>query len=143
MKHLVSTFGNVSLRTARRQLMEAHEFFGPPPEKDLEYRLAYRLLGARSDIDRRVLGALVGRPQRFSDLKRVLGPRKDANLTQSLRRLHRDGLVRARLAARKEPATKIHELTPLGALVVFHIAEMSTAHRSAQALLRGKQAETA
>lgn len=123
--------------------MEAYEFFGPPVEPDLEYRLAHKLLGARSDLDRRVLGALVGRPQRFSELKRVLGGRTDANLTQSLARLHRDGLVQPRLQARTVPAVKVHELTVLGSLVVFHIAEMSTAHGSAQALLRGRAAAEA
>jgi DNA-binding HxlR family transcriptional regulator len=121
--------------------VKAYEYFGPGPDPDVEYRLAHRLLGARSDLDRRVLGALVGRPQRFSDLKRVLGGRKDANLTQSLRRLSRDGLVRARVQARAKPATKIHELTPLGALVVFRIVQMSTAHASADALLRGQAAD--
>lgn len=121
--------------------MRAYEFFGPSPEPGLEYRLAHRLLGARSDLDRRVLGALVGRPQRFSELKQVLGGRKDANLTQSLHRLHRDGLVRARLQARTEPAVRVHELTPLGALVLFQVVRMSTAHESAQALLRGQAAD--
>lgn len=123
--------------------VQAYDFFGPGPEPDLEYRLAHRLLGARSDLDRRVLGALVGRPRRFSELKQVLGGRKDANLTQSLRRLHRDGLVRSRLLARSRPAVKVHELTPLGAVVVFHVARMSTAHESAEALLRGQAAEGA
>lgn len=123
--------------------MLAHEFFGPVPDPDVEYRLAYRLLGARSDLDRRVLGALVGRPQRFSELKRVLDDRKDANLTQSLARLQRSGLVRSRIQARKAPATKRYELTALGSLVLFHMAEMSFAHSSAEALLRGKAADAA
>jgi DNA-binding HxlR family transcriptional regulator len=118
----------------------AYEFFGPSPEPGVEYRLAHRLLGARSDLDRRVLGSLVGRPQRFSELAHVLGGRKDANLTQSLRRLQRDGLVRNRLQARSRPAAKVHELTPLGALVVFHVAAMSMAHESARLLLRGRAA---
>ncbi len=123
--------------------MKAYEFFGPSPGPDVEYRLAHKLLGSRSDIDRRVLGALVGRPQRFSELKPVLGTRKDANLTQSLERLHRDGLVRSRIQARKAPAVKVHELTTLGALVVFHVAEMSTAYGSSEALLRGQAAANA
>ncbi|MFO1533694.1 MAG: hypothetical protein ABR562_08405 [Thermoplasmatota archaeon] len=121
-------------------MMMAHEFFGPSPQPDLEYRLAYRLLGARSDLDRRVLGGLVGRPRRFSELKPLLGGRKDANLTQSLARLHGEGLVRTRIQARDAPAIKVHELTALGSLVVFHIAEMSLAHSSAAALLRGRAA---
>ena len=123
--------------------MKAYEFFGPSPAPDVEYRLAHKLLGARSDIDRRVIGALVGRPQRFSELLGVLDDRKDANLTQSLRRLHRDGLVRARLQARRAPAVKVHELTPLGALVVFHVARMSSAHESARVLLRGRATDAA
>lgn len=120
--------------------VKAYEFFGPGPEPDIEYRLAHRLLGARSDLDRKVLGALVGRPRRFSELKEVLGGRKDANLTQSLRRLQRDGLVRTRLHARVHPVVKVHELTPLGCLVVFLVAQMATAHESAEALLRGRSA---
>lgn len=123
--------------------MDAHAFFGPSPAPDEEYRLAHRLLGAKSDLDRRVIGALVGRPQRFSDLTRLLGERADANLTQSLARLQRDGLVRSRIDARRRPTVKLHELTPLGTLVVFHIAQMSTAHTSADALLRGRAAEAA
>ena len=123
--------------------MDGHEFFGPSPEPELEYRLAYRLLGARSDLDRRVLGALVGRPQRFSELTRVLAGRSDSTLTQSLARLARDGLVRSRIHARSRPTTKVHELTPLGALVVFHVAEMATARTSAEVLLRAKSAASA
>ncbi len=124
-------------------VMDVHAFFGPSPDPDVEYRLAYRLLGARSDLDRRVLGALVGSPQRFSELKRVLDGRSDATLTQSLARLSRDGLVRPRVQARVKPVVKVHELTPLGALVVFHIAEMASAHQSAEVLLRGKAAASA
>ncbi len=133
------------LSTATKHVlrMQAYEFFGASDDADVEYRLAHKLLGARSDLDRRVLGALVGRPQRFLELKRVLDGRADANLTQSLARLHRDGLVQSRLQARKAPAIKVHELTQLGGLVVFHIAEMSTAHTSAQALLRGQAAAEA
>lgn len=122
--------------------MKLYEFIGPPPEPDIEYRLAHKLLGARSDLDRRVLGALVGHPQRFSELKHLLDGRKDANLTQALARLQRDGLLRTRMDARTKPVIKTYELTQLGALVVFRIAQMSPVHESIEAYRRGQAASS-
>ena len=112
--------------------MKAMPFAGGLPEADAEFRLAHRLMGAEGDLDRRILGALVGRPRRFLELKPLLGRRTEANLTQALQRLTRDGLVIQRAADWDAPGIKTHELTPLGALVLFHIVEMDFAARAAR-----------
>lgn len=112
--------------------MKAIPFAPEEPETGFEFRLAHRLLAAEGDLDRRVLGALVGRPHRFHELKPLLGTRTEANLTQALRRLTRDGLIVQRACGWDDPSVKTHELTPLGAQVLYHIVEMEFASRASQ-----------
>lgn len=116
--------------------MEFAPFGATPPLPQSEFRVAHRLLGAAGDLDRRLLGALVARPRRFLELKPLLGKRTEANLTQALRRLTRDGLIIQRAAEWDDPSVKTHELTPLGTRVLYHIVELEFAARAAQ--LRSK-----
>lgn len=104
--------------------------FPSSPAGASEVEAAQRLL-ASGDLDRRVLGAIVGRPRRFGELKTLLGTRTEANLTQSLRRLTRDGLIVQRAADWDDPSIKTHELTTLGTRVLFHIVELEFAARIA------------
>jgi DNA-binding PadR family transcriptional regulator len=101
------------------------------PDADVEFHLAHRLMAA-GDLDRGVLGALVGRPRRFAELKRLLGKRTEANLTQALQRLTRDGLIVQRAADWEDPSIKTHELTPLGTLVLYHLVELDFVARAAR-----------
>lgn len=110
------------------------------PEPDVEYRLAYRLLSARSSLDREVLLALVARPRRYAELKPLLRGRRDHNLTKSLHRLRWGGLVDQRGDFRHDPPVTTYELSNLGTLVVFRMMQMLPAHESAEALLRGRAA---
>lgn len=112
--------------------MKAMPFAGEVPEPGTEFQLAHRLMGADGDLDRRILGTLVGRPRRFAELKPLLGKRTEANLTQALRRLTRDGLITQRAADWDDPSIKTHELTPLGTLVLYHIVEMDFVARASR-----------
>ncbi len=112
--------------------MKVTSFAGEVPERNAEFHLAHRLMAADGDLDRRVLGTLVGRPRRFAELKPLLGKRTEANLTQALQRLTRDGLIIQRAADWDDPSIKTHELTPLGTLVLYHIVEMDFAARAAR-----------
>jgi DNA-binding PadR family transcriptional regulator len=112
--------------------MKAMPFTAEPPEPGMEFRLAHRLMGADSDLGRRLLGALVGRPRRFAELKPLLGKRTPANLTQALRRLTRDGLIIQRTTDWDAPGSKTHELTSLGILVLYHIVELGFVARASR-----------
>ena len=112
--------------------MKVMSFAGAPADGEGEFKLAHRLLAADGDMDRRILGALVGRPRRFGELKPLLDNRTEANLTQALRRLTRDGLIVQRAADWDDPSLKTHELTPLGTRVLYHIVEMDFVARTAR-----------
>lgn len=61
-----------------------------------------------------VVGRLLERPHRFSELKRSIGGVSQKMLTQTLRALERDGLVRRSVHAGSPPPVT-YALTPLGA----------------------------
>lgn len=65
--------------------------------------LAHRILGKDTDLDRNVLLTLIARPQRFSELEPLLRGRGKNNLTQALSRLESEGLIQARMSARRRP----------------------------------------
>jgi len=60
-----------------------------------------------------VIGLLEARPKRFSELQRELGGVSQKVLTQTLRRLERDGLVSRTVYAQVPPRVE-YALTPLG-----------------------------
>ena len=97
----------------------------PPPDWDVT--LAHRLLGKRSDLDRNILLTLIGRPQRFSGLEPLLRGRGKNTLTQALKRLEGDGLIQARLNARRDPPVAAYELTSFGILVVRNVMALERA----------------
>ena len=118
-------------------------YVAPAPQEDVEYSHAHRLLGQRNPVDRRILEELVGRPQRYGELRGLLEGKRDHNLTMALHRLMRDGLVDQRIDASAKVAVKAYELTSLGVHVVLLMHEMLPAHVSAQLLLRGQAAALA
>lgn len=60
-----------------------------------------------------LLGLLAGRPMRFNALRREVGGISQKVLSQTLKRLERDGLV-TRTAIATVPVTVEYALTPLG-----------------------------
>jgi DNA-binding HxlR family transcriptional regulator len=60
-----------------------------------------------------VLNALAGRTQRYSDLSRIVAGVSQKMLTQTLRVLERDGLIRREVTA-SVPVRVDYSLTPLG-----------------------------
>jgi DNA-binding HxlR family transcriptional regulator len=108
------------------------------PEPDIEYRIAHALLGSAHGLDRAIVGALAGRPRRYSELKPLLKGKTDNNLTMALERLRRDGVIAQSVDTRKKPVLKTYELTQLGVLVLLRMHEMIPAHESARILLRGR-----
>jgi DNA-binding HxlR family transcriptional regulator len=61
-----------------------------------------------------VIGALDGRVMRFGELKRVCAGISQKMLTQTLRKLERDGLVLRTLYAQTLPIATEYQLTKLG-----------------------------
>jgi DNA-binding HxlR family transcriptional regulator len=88
-------------------------------EEGIHLRLAYELAAEDGDLRRGILQELVGRPQRYADLKVLLRGRRDHNLTVALVRLQRDGLISRRTNARQKPPTHTYELSSLGIQVVL------------------------
>src|SRR5690349_20880174 len=64
-----------------------------------------------------IVNALADGPQRYSDLARRIASISQKMLTQTLRNLERDGLVR-RTVTPSVPVRVDYELTPLGAGIV-------------------------
>ncbi|MCA1814535.1 MAG: hypothetical protein LC624_11395 [Halobacteriales archaeon] len=97
----------------------------PLPEPSHEVKLAHALLGRRSDLDLRLLEALLAEPKRYRELRGLL-PRRASEtlLTRALERLGESGLVRqgARLDDPADP--RYYAATSLGVLVVLKAHEM-------------------
>lgn len=110
----------------------------PLPERDVEFRLAARLLGKDDGLDRAILERLVGEPRRYSDLKPLLGARRDNVLTKALARLRAEGLVKQLLDLDAKPPAPRYALTQLGVLVIFRMHEMLPVHEALAAARRGK-----
>ena len=107
---------------------------GLPANWDL--MLAHRILGKDSDLDRNVLLTLIGRPQRFSELEPLLRGRGKNNLTQALVRLEAEGLIQARLNARRAPPVQTYELTAFGILVIRNLIALEKAWQLPELLRR-------
>lgn len=73
-------------------------------------------------LDRAVIHRLVARPRRFAELQPVLRGRGKNNLTQSLKRLRLEGVIRMRTDLRPKPPVDYYELTGLGARVAMILA---------------------
>lgn len=97
----------------------------PLPEPGHEVKLAHWLLGKRSDLDLRVLEALLAEPKRYRDLRDQLleGP-SDTPLTRALKRLGERGLVRKGLNLDDPGDPRYYAATSLGVLVVLKAHEM-------------------
>lgn len=111
--------------------------WGLPP-RDVEYRLAVRLLHQDPPLDREILEVLVGRPRRYRDFKPLLKGRNDNVLTKALTRLRDEGLIKQGLDW--ETKEQRYALMELGKLVIFRLHEMVPHHESIRAYERGVKA---
>jgi DNA-binding HxlR family transcriptional regulator len=111
------------------------------PAQDAELGLAVRLLGHGSRLDLEVVDSLVGHPQRYSDLQKLLQGRNDTVLNRALARLREEGLIQQRLDVRNR--AKLYSLTALGKLVLYRVQQMRPHHESIEAYQRGQAAHAA
>ena len=111
------------------------------PRPDEELALAVRLLGHDSALDLQILDALVGRPQRYSELQELLAGRNDTVLNRAIARLRSETLIQQHLdlAARQRQ----YQLTSLGKLVLYRLQQMRPHHDSIAAYERGQAAQSA
>ena len=72
-----------------------------------------------------IVGLLEQRPQRFAALHRQIGGVSQKMLTQTLRRLERDGLVQRTVYAEVPPRVE-YALTPLGQTLCAPLAALRT-----------------
>lgn len=107
----------------------------PLPPRDWVPRLARGLQRERA-VDRAVLESLMARPATFGELRPLLRGRGDNNLTQALRRLRRDGLLRTRSEVDRSPAVDHYEATELGVAVYAALVREETLAELADALHR-------
>jgi len=108
-------------------------------EEAIHLRLAYKLVAEEGDLRRRVILELVGRPRRYTELKPLLGPRRDHNLTAALTRLQRDGLIDRRTDARKRPVVQAYELTALEIHTVLAMQAIGPVHEAVEAYHKGRK----
>ncbi|MEO6665493.1 MAG: winged helix-turn-helix transcriptional regulator [Nitrospiria bacterium] len=111
------------------------------PTKDAELVMAVRLLGHESSLDMDIIDSLVGHPQRYSDLQKLLKGRNDTVLNRALARLRGDGLIQQHIDVRNR--VKLYGLTALGKLVVYRLQQMRPHHESIEAYERGHAADSA
>ncbi|MFN8375963.1 MAG: helix-turn-helix domain-containing protein [Anaerolineae bacterium] len=70
-----------------------------------------------------VMGLLEEKPKRFSELQREIVGISQKMLTQTLRILERDGLIRRKVYAEVPPRVE-YSLTPLGETLCVHLAAL-------------------
>lgn len=109
------------------------------PERDVEYRIALRLLNQDPPFDRRILEDLVGQPKRYSELKPLLGDRNDHVLTKALNRLREEGVIQQGVDLDRDQ--RVYHLTELGKLALFRMHEMVPHAESIRAYERGRDAQ--
>lgn len=102
----------------------------PLPEPEVEMKLAHWLLGRDTDLDRRVLEALLGTPMRYRDLRRLVAGKSDTPLTRSLHRLGEKGLVRQGMNLDDPQEPRYYAATPLGVLVALKMHELIPIERT-------------
>jgi DNA-binding HxlR family transcriptional regulator len=105
----------------------------PDPPLDWVPQLARGLQHERA-LDRAVLETLLAHPATFGDLKPLLRGKGDNNLTQALRRLRRDGLIRTRSNMASDPRVDHHEATELGVAVFAALVREDTLAELAKTL---------
>lgn len=103
----------------------------PLPEPEHEVKLAHWLLGRASDLDLRVLEALLAEPKRYRDLRdQLIEGNSDTPLTRALRRLGERGLVRQGMTLEAPEDPRYYAATSLGVLVVLKAHEMRPIHET-------------
>lgn len=111
------------------------------PEQDAEHAMALRILSHDSSIDLDILDALVGHPQTYSGLKRVLHGRNDKVLDRALHRLRQEGTVQQGYDVPSKQNR--YSLTTIGKLVLYRIQQLRPSHESVEAYRRAMDAAQA
>lgn len=103
----------------------------PLPKPEHEAKLAHWLLGRDSDLELRVLEALLSEPKRYRHLRELLvdGP-SDTPLTRALKRLGERGLVRQGMNLDDPGDPRYYAATSLGVLVILKAHEMLPIQRT-------------
>lgn len=112
-------------------------FFGLPAQ-DAEHAIALRILSHDSSIDLDILDALVGHPQRYADLKRLLHGRNDKVLDRALKRLRDEGVVQQGYDVPSKQTR--YALSTIGKLVLYRIQQLRPSHESVEAYRRAMDA---
>jgi DNA-binding HxlR family transcriptional regulator len=103
----------------------------PLPSRTEPVDIAKRLAN-KPGLELAILQALIGRPKRYTELKPLLGGRRDHNLTRALRRLRNEGVLRQRSDVSQDPPVDSYELSDLGVRVVMALMERAALERIAQ-----------
>jgi DNA-binding HxlR family transcriptional regulator len=118
-----SYFGETNMSSVstnvQNSLRELGQHYGVAYASDCPVRQALDRLGDKWTT--LIIGMLEDGPKRFSDLRRGIGGISQKMLTQTLRSLERDGLVKRTLYPQVPPRVE-YELTPLGQTLCEPIA---------------------
>lgn len=103
----------------------------PLPEPEHEAKLAHWLLGRDSELDLRVLEALLAEPKRYRELRAAFAEgSSDTPLTRALKRLGERALVRQGMTIDAPEDPRYYAATSLGVLVILKAHEMLPIHRT-------------
>lgn len=91
-------------------------------------RFAYELVAEAGGLSQRVLRELVGRPRRYAELQPLQGGRRENELTDTLRRLERDGLIDRRTSQREVAVVHTYELTLMGTRAEVEMQKLRPVH---------------
>lgn len=108
----------------------------------VQLKLAYGLVGKESTLERRILYNLLGQPKRYSELKPLIGEKRDHNLTVALQRLQVTGLIDRRTNARQKPIIHAYQITPLGIQVVLAMQSIQPIHAHLKSFEKARSSAT-
>lgn len=91
-----------------------------------ERELAYELLGQGSGLWAEMLYELLGQPQRYADLKPLLGDQADNTLTYALEKLVDEGLVKRTSDVVDDELVKRYAISRKGIDVFLHVHLLET-----------------
>lgn len=91
-----------------------------------ERELAYELLGQESGLWTEILYELLGQPQRYSELKPLLGDQADNTLTYALEKLVDEGLVERTSDVVDDELVKRYAISRKGIDVFLHVHLLET-----------------
>lgn len=113
------------------------EFFALPP-KNAEHALALQILAQESTLDWDIVDALVGQPQRYSDLRPLLRGRDDKVLDRALSRLQDHGIIQQGYDVSSKQ--KRYALTAVGKLVLYRAQQLRPYEENLEAFEKARAA---